>query len=189
MNCLEYICVNSFQVRKEDRFVDDDYEFSLRQKTVSNYGYGIAVTTLQLAHAYSILADGGLRLPITFLKLDTAPAGQQVIPKKVAREVDVMLQDVVTNGTGKLAQVPGYSVAGKTGTSYVATAQGYDKTRYNSDFVGFAPASNPQLVIALMIRDPQEKHFGAEVAAPVFSKVMAGALRILNISPDALKTT
>ena len=82
--------------------------------------------------------------------------------------------------------MPGYSVAGKTGTSYIAGAKGYDKKKYNSDFVGFAPASNPQLVIAVMLRDPQGKHFGAEVAAPVFSKVMAGSLRILNVPPDAL---
>ena len=155
------------------------------------YGYGIAVTTLQLARGYAILANNGVRMPISFLKLDTVPQGKQVVPEKVAKEVDVMLESVVNGkvsegATGTLARVPGYSVAGKTGTSYIAGAKGYDKKKYNSDFVGFAPASNPQLVIAVMLRDPQGKHFGAEVAAPVFSKVMAGSLRILNVPPDAL---
>lgn len=155
------------------------------------YGYGIAVTTLQLARAYAILADNGVRHPVSFLKLETTPAGKQVIPKKVAKEVDAMLESVVMGktsegATGALAGVPGYSVAGKTGTAYIAHAHGYDKKKYNSDFVGFAPVSNPQLVIAVMLRDPQGKHFGGEVAAPVFSKVMTGSLRILNIPPDKL---
>ncbi|MCX7120276.1 MAG: penicillin-binding protein 2 [Gammaproteobacteria bacterium] len=155
------------------------------------YGYGIAVSTLQLAKAYSILADNGVRRPVSFLKLDSAPAGKQVIPEKVAKEVDAMLETVVTGkpsegATGALARVPGYSVAGKTGTAYIAGANGYDKKKYNADFVGFAPASNPQLVIAVVVRDPQGEHFGAQVAAPVFSKVMGRALRILNIPPDNL---
>jgi len=93
-------------------------------------------------------------------------------------------------GTGRQAKVVGYSVAGKTGTAYIATSQGYDKKRYNSDFAGFAPVSNPQLAIAVMIHDPKDtkgRHFGGEVAAPVFSKVMGDALRILNVPPDNLK--
>lgn len=155
------------------------------------YGYGIAVTTLQLARAYAILADDGVRRPVTFLKLDNAPAGKQVIPAKVAKEVDAMLETVVTGktsegATGALARVPGYSVAGKTGTAYIAGANGYDKKKYNGDFVGFAPVSDPQLVIAVVVRDPQGEHFGAQVAAPVFSKVMGRALRILNVPPDQL---
>ena len=152
------------------------------------YGYGIAVTTLQLARAYAILADGGVRHPVTFLKLNSVPSSKQVMPEKVAKEVDAMLETVVTGkeGTGHLAMVPGYSVAGKTGTAYIAGVNGYDKKKYNGDFVGFAPVLNPQLVIAVVIRDPQGKHFGAQVAAPVFSKVMGRALRILNVPPDNL---
>lgn len=157
------------------------------------YGYGIAVTTLQLARAYSIFADGGVSHPVSFLKLQSAPPGKQVIPKSVAAEVLSMLESVVSGkeGTGHLAKVPGYSVAGKTGTSYIATAKGYDKKRYNGDFVGIAPATNPKLVIAVMIRDPKDSaglHFGGQTAAPVFAKVMADALRILNIAPDDLKS-
>ena len=155
------------------------------------YGYGIAVTALQLAHAYSILADNGVSHPVTFLKLSSIPAGIQVIPPKIANEVVTMLESVVygkdPGATGHLAQVPGYWISGKTGTAYIATAKGYDKKKYVGDFVGMAPATNPQLVIAVVIRDPHDAkgiHFGGDTAAPVFSKVMAGALRILNIPPD-----
>ncbi|HLD84619.1 MAG TPA: penicillin-binding protein 2 [Coxiellaceae bacterium] len=151
------------------------------------YGYGIAVTALQLAHAYAILADGGIRYPLTFLKLTTPPIGKQVMQKSVAHEVVDMLEAVVkTGGTGTRAAVAGYRVAGKTGTAYIAGPNGYDKQKYLASFVGFAPVSDPQLVVAVIIRDPQLQHFGGMVAAPVFSTVMAGALRILNIAPDAL---
>src|SRR3990167_1760002 len=150
------------------------------------YGYGIAVTPLQLARAYAILASDGVRRPISFLKVTGVPEGSQVIPKKVADEVVHMLETVITGkrGTGKQAKVPGYLVAGKTGTAYIANARGYDKKKYVSDFVGIAPVSDPQLVIAVVLRDPQGLHFGGDVAAPVFAKVMADALRALNIPPD-----
>ncbi len=151
------------------------------------YGYGIAVTTLQLAHAYAILADHGMRLPVSFLKLKQPPHGIQVLDAKVADEIVKMLETVVQRGgTGTRAQVPGYRVAGKTGTAYIAGPKGYNKHKYMSSFVGLAPASNPQLVVAVVVRDPQGQHFGGLVAAPVFSKVMGGALRVLNIPPDVL---
>jgi cell division protein FtsI (penicillin-binding protein 3) len=155
------------------------------------YGYGIAVTTLQLAHAYSILADNGIEHPATFLKLNTAPVSKQIVPKKVANEVVKMLESVVyghnPGATGHAAQVPGYWISGKTGTAYIAGPNGYDKKKYVGDFVGMAPATDPQLVIAVEIRDPNNAkhlHFGGETAAPVFAKVMAASLRILNIAPD-----
>lgn len=155
------------------------------------YGYGIAVTTLQLAHAYSILADNGISHPVTFLKLNSVPAGKQVVPKKVANDIVKMLESVVygknPGATGGLAKVPGYIVSGKTGTAYIAGPHGYDKKKYVGDFVGMAPATDPQLVIAVDIRDPnnsQNLHFGGSTAAPVFAKVMAASLRILDIPPD-----
>lgn len=150
------------------------------------YGYGIAVTTIQLARAYATLADNGVSHPVSFLKLDHAPPGEQVISKSVANEVVNMLQAVIIGkrGTGKQAAIPGYLVAGKTGTAYIANAHGYDKKKYMSDFVGIAPVSDPRLVIAVVLRDPQGKHFGGDVAAPVFAKVMSAALRILNIPAD-----
>lgn len=153
------------------------------------YGYGIAVTTLQLARAYAILANHGWRVPVTLLKLDTLPTTEKVLSKKIAHEVVEMLKTVISGkkGTGHLAQVPGYTVAGKTGTAYIAGPNGYDKKKYIADFVGLAPVSHPRLVIAVMIRDPKGKHFGGEVAAPVFAKTMSAALRILDVAPDDLQ--
>ena len=151
------------------------------------YGYGIAVTALQLTHGYQILANGGIKEPVTFIKRQTLPVGERVISKKVANQVIQMLETVVQKGgTGWRARVKGYRVAGKTGTAYIAGPGGYDKHKFIASFVGIAPVSHPQLVVAVIIRNPKGQHFGGIVAAPVFSKIMSGALRILNISPDAL---
>lgn len=152
------------------------------------YGYGIAVTALQLAHAYAILGNHGKSVPVSFLKLDNQPIAKQVISSGVADEVVRMLQTVVTGkrGTGKRAKVSAYSVAGKTGTAYIAGPKGYNKKKYIGDFVGVAPVSNPRLAIAVIIRDPKGKHFGGLVAAPVFSKVMSASMRILGVAPDDL---
>ena len=153
------------------------------------YGYGIAVTTLQLAHAYQVLANDGVALPVTFLKHQSSDKGQQVISEGVAHSVMSMLETVVTSGTGTRAQVSGYRVAGKTGTAYIAGPGGYDKKKFMSSFVGVAPVSNPQFVIAVVVRNPQGQHFGSLVAAPVFSKVMASALRLWSIPPDGLNAS
>ena len=148
------------------------------------YGYGVAVTALQLAAGYAVLANHGVKLPVSFLKQSKAPQGKQVITPKVADRVVEMLESVLKpGGTGTRARVKGYTVAGKTGTAYVADAGGYDNHNVVSSFVGMAPAANPQLVVAVVINQPQGKHFGALVAAPAFSRIMAGALRILNIAP------
>lgn len=149
------------------------------------YGYGIATTTLQLAHAYAILANQGVSVPITLLKRTQPVQGQRVIKATVAGAVVKMLEAVVERGgTGLQANIPHYRVAGKTGTAYIADHNGYNKHRYISSFVGLAPASDPRLVVAVVIKDPQGQHFGGLVAAPVFARVMAGALRILDIAPD-----
>ncbi len=154
------------------------------------YGYGVSITALQLAHAYAVFANDGKSVPVTFLKLTTPPKSTQIIPEKIDAEIVPMLEADITGKDSTIgvsrASVSGYRVAGKTGTSYVAGSGGYDKKKYNSTFVGFAPVSNPQLVIVVTIREPQGQHFGAVVSAPVFSKIMAGALRILDISPDNL---
>lgn len=148
------------------------------------YGYGISVTPLQLAAGFSVLANHGVKMPVTFVKQNQQGKGTQVIDAKVADEVVQMLKSVVAKGgTGTRAAVKGYVVAGKTGTTYLATNGGYDKHNFNSSFVGMAPVDDPQLVVAVAIHKPQGQHFGAIVAAPVFAKVMAGALRILNINP------
>lgn len=150
------------------------------------YGYGVAVTTLQLAQAYSILANEGELRPISFLKLDEPVAGERILPERIVSEIKSMLENVTReDGTGKRARVEGYRVAGKTGTAHKTSEGGYAEDRYRSLFAGFAPASNPVLVLVVMIDEPQgSQHYGGQVAAPVFSRVMKGALRILNIPPD-----
>ncbi|SBS30104.1 Peptidoglycan synthase FtsI precursor [Marinomonas spartinae] len=150
-----------------------------------SYGYGLSVSTLQLAQAYMTLANGGYRVPVTIFKQDAPPKGKQVIPRKVAKSVVKMLEGVVLHGSGKRAQVPGYQIAGKTGTVHVVGNDGYQYDEYNSIFAGIAPASDPRLVMVVMIHNPKGRnYYGGEVAAPVFSRVMRGALRTLNIPPD-----
>ncbi len=151
------------------------------------YGYGLAVTTLQLAQGYAILASGGIKRPVTFLKVDQAPPDERVLPESVAKTVLHMLETVIAKGgTGTRAAISGYRLAGKTGTANIAGPDGYDKDRVVSSFVGVAPVSNPEIVVAVVIRDPKEKHLGGVVAAPLFAKVMAESLRLLAISPDAI---
>lgn len=153
-----------------------------------SFGYGISITAIQLARAYAIIAANGIQKPISLLKIDKLPEGKPVLNPKIAGQMLEMLEAVVQGGTGSLAKVPGYRVAGKTGTANIAGKNGYDKQHYVSSFVGIAPVSNPRLVVAVVIKDPRgEQHLGGLVAAPVFSKVMTGALRLLNISPDDLK--
>ncbi|MBS0350999.1 MAG: penicillin-binding protein 2 [Proteobacteria bacterium] len=151
------------------------------------YGYGLAVTTLQLAHAYSIFANGGVLRPLSLLRVSNPPAGTQVISPVIANKMLGLLENDVADGkwhTGTRAQIPGYRVGGKTGTSYIAGPHGYDHHKYNSSFVGIAPLSNPRLVIAVYLRDPHGSHMGAMVSAPVFAQVMSESLRILNVFPD-----
>jgi cell division protein FtsI (penicillin-binding protein 3) len=150
-----------------------------------SFGYGISVTAVQLAQAYAAIASEGTLRPVSLLKVEKPPVGKQVMSAKIAQQMLGLLEAVVEGGTGTLAKVPGYRIAGKTGTAYIANNVGYDRKHYVSSFVGIAPVSNPQLVVAVVIRDPRgQAHLGAEVGAPIFSKVMAGSLRLLNVSPD-----
>lgn len=157
------------------------------QATLS-YGYGLSVTPLQLAQAYAVLAAGGVRRPVSFLRVDEAATGEQVITTKTADAVVDMLEEVVSlDGTGRKAAVPGYRVAGKTGTSWKFQAGGYSKDRYISVFAGLAPAADPRLVTIVILDEPSgEKYYGGDVAAPVFSAVNTGALRFLAVPPDSL---
>jgi len=158
-----------------------------RQATIS-YGYGVAVTALQLADAYDIIGDNGVSMPPSFVRLDAPPVGQQVIPAAVIVTLRRMLETVVSNeGTGKLAGVAGYHVAGKTGTAHIAQNGGYSNNDYYSVFAGIAPATDPRLVTVVVIRGPSRgQYYAATVAAPVFARVMTGALRLLDIPPDDL---
>jgi cell division protein FtsI (penicillin-binding protein 3) len=150
------------------------------------FGYGLGVSTLQLAHAYLIFADRGRILPVTLFKHDQAPEGVQVISPEVAREMRGMLALVTQpGGTAPAAAVPGYSTGGKTGTAWIARNGHYDKTLFRAQFVGLAPIHHPVLVMAVSIDQPSAgKHFGGQVAAPVFAAVVPQALRILGVQPD-----
>lgn len=150
-----------------------------------SYGYGVSVSTLQLAQAYMTLANGGYRVPVTIFKQDVPADGKQVIPHKIAQDVVKMMESVVQKGSGKAAKIPGYRVAGKTGTVHKVGTKGYEYDQYIALFAGVAPASNPRLAMVVMINDPKgREYYGGEVAAPVFSRVMEGALTTLNIYPD-----
>lgn len=157
--------------------------YPIEQATLS-FGYGISVTAIQLAQAYSILANGGQLIPPSLIKLDKLPAAKQIIDNEIAKQMLLMLEAVVKNGTGALAKISGYRVAGKTGTANIVGKNGYEKDHFVSSFVGIAPVTNPRLVIVVVIKDPKGKHQGGQVAAPVFAKVMAGSLRLLNVLPD-----
>ncbi len=158
----------------------------IEQATMS-YGHGISVSLLQLARAYSVFATDGKLKPVTLVKRDQPVEGKAVISPRTAMAVRKMLEMVTQpGGTATRAQVAGFRVAGKTGTAHKLSGAAYASDRYISSFVGFAPASNPRLVIAVMLDEPGGRsYYGGEVAAPVFSTVMAGALRLLGIEPDA----
>ena len=158
----------------------------IEQATMS-YGHGISVSLLQLARAYSVFATGGELKPLTLVRREQPVQGKQVVSERNALAVRKMLEMVTQpGGTATRAQVAGFRVAGKTGTAHKLEGGAYSPDSYISSFVGFAPASHPRVVIAVMIDEPSGKHYyGGEVAAPVFSNVMAGALRLLGVSPDA----
>ena len=160
-----------------------------RQATIS-YGYGIDITALQLAEAYDTLAYDGQHMPPSFLRLDTPPTPQAIVPPGVASQLRGMLETVVSQeGTGKRADVIGYHVAGKTGTAHIAMNGGYSADKYISVFAGMVPASDPRLVAVVVINQPSHgEYMGGLVSAPVFAEVMRGALRLLNIAPDDLSS-
>jgi len=159
-----------------------------------SFGYGLSSTALQLAQAYSVLADGGIRKPVSLLKLSEqdikALSHEQVLSPKIVMEVKKMLTTVVDKKRGGSvlgANVPFYSVAGKSGTAHVVGKQGYEENLHNSLFVGMVPASKPKIVIVVVVNEPKGKeHYGGQVAAPVFSRVASGAMRVLKIAPDIM---
>jgi cell division protein FtsI (penicillin-binding protein 3) len=158
----------------------------IEQATMS-YGHGISVSLVQLARAYSIFARDGDLVPISLIKVDTPPPAQNVISAETARAVRAMLESAVhPGGTAPRAQIVGYRVGGKTGTAHKQENGAYAANKYVSSFVGFAPVSRPRLVIAVMIDETSDgQYYGGAVAAPVFARVMEGALRALDVPPDA----
>lgn len=158
------------------------------QRATLSYGYGVTATPLQLARAYAALAQGGVIRPASIRALEAPPEGRRILDAELARRLRRMLEGVVApGGTGTQAAIPGYRVAGKTGTVHKSGPGGYAEEDYIASFVGFVPASDPRLVMAVTIDEPRsEEYYGGQVAAPVFSRVMSEALRILNIPPDGL---
>jgi cell division protein FtsI (penicillin-binding protein 3) len=156
-------------------------------QAVVAYGYGLSMTPLQLAQAYAVLGADGLYRPVSLVRLDKPPIARRVLAPESARAVVGMLEQVIgPDGTGQKAAVVGYRVAGKTGTARKLAAGGYSQDRHTAVFAGLAPASNPRLAITVVVDDPRGGvYFGGQVAAPVFSSVAAGSLRILAIPPDA----
>jgi cell division protein FtsI (penicillin-binding protein 3) len=156
-------------------------------QAVLAFGYGLSVTPLQLASAYAVLAADGVKRPVSVLRNEQGAEGERVMSAATARAVRRMMEAVVSKeGTAPRAAVPGYRVAGKTGTVKKSIAGGYAKHKYLAVFAGMAPASDPRLVLVVMINEPRAgKYYGGQVAAPVFSRIMTGALRLLNVPPDA----
>jgi cell division protein FtsI (penicillin-binding protein 3) len=157
----------------------------IEQATMS-YGHGISVSLVQLARAYTIFARDGELVPLTLQKREGPVEMTPVIKPQTARSLRAMLELAVQpGGTAPKAQIAGYRVGGKTGTAHKLEG-GIYTSKYISSFVGFAPASNPRLIVAVMIDEPSAgQHYGGAVAAPVFREVMAGTLRLLAIAPDA----
>ncbi len=154
-----------------------------------SHGYGWSVTPLQLAHAYATIGAGGLKRPVSFERVAGPVPGERVMDAKVARTlVQLMEQVVAPGGTATLASVVGYRVAGKTGTAWKSIAGGYSTDRYMAVFAGLVPATHPRLATVVVIDEPGgDLHQGGQVAAPVFSNVMSGALRLLDVAPDDLQ--
>ncbi|MDZ7853378.1 MAG: penicillin-binding transpeptidase domain-containing protein [Halomonas sp.] len=161
--------------------------WSSSQWAALSYGYGLSVSAVQLASAFTAIANDGERLPPSLLKLGEVPAGDPVIRADVARRILGMMDQVVEPGTGaRRAMVPGYRIAGKTGTVRKTDASGYQEKAYRSLFVGIAPVSEPRIVTVVMIDHPRgDDYYGGAVAAPVFSRVAGNALRLLDVPPDA----
>ena len=153
------------------------------------FGYGLSVSSLQLARAYAVLANDGVRREVSLVALESESPSSRVIGVEASRQVRYMLQAASSRrGTGKRAMIDGYSVGGKTGTLHkVKTGGGYDENRYMSAFAGLSPIENPRLVTVVVIDEPSDgSYFGGLVAAPVFSEVTGSALRLLQVTPDQI---
>jgi cell division protein FtsI (penicillin-binding protein 3) len=149
------------------------------------YGYGLTVTPLQLAHTYLTLATGGVRLPMSILRIDSPPQGERVFDASIVRRVVHMMEGVATgDGTAPKAQVAGYRIAGKTGTARKVGAAGYDEDRHVAFFAGLAPVDDPRIVVVVVVNEPQgQSTGGGEAAAPIFARVVTRALRLLSVEP------
>ena len=153
------------------------------------YGYGVSTSALQLAHAYATVANDGVEVPLSLLKVDEPPEGKRVMSEKTARAVQKMLEAVVGDGgTGRRANTESYTVAGKTGTSHkVRKGGGYAEKNYRGIFAGYAPAHDPRIAMVVVVDDPKgSEYYGGLVAAPPFSKIADWSLKMLGVLPDKI---
>jgi cell division protein FtsI (penicillin-binding protein 3) len=153
-------------------------------------GQGIAVTPMQMASAYAAIANGGRWMRPHLVErvgdgFSRPAAVRRIVTPWIAHELTSMLQNVVLDGTGTLAQIPGYHVAGKTGTAAKPDSKGYSTSKYVASFVGFAPATRPRVVVLVAVDEPHGEIFGGVVAAPAFKAIMQQALQYLSAPPDA----
>ena len=168
-------------------YVNDFNSWARIDHATISFGYGLSSTIMQLARAYTVFANEGQLKPVSLQYIEGEPAGVKVYEKQTVKRVMAMMEKAVTvDGTAPLARIPGYRVAGKTGTvKKMAEQGGYAKKKYLSLFAGVVPASDPKLISVVVIDEPSgDDYYGGVVAAPVFSKVMAGALRLLDVTPD-----
>ena len=152
-----------------------------------SYGYGLNATVLQLADAYAMLANKGVKMPLSLYKLEEQPKGEQIVDAKIADQVMLMMEAVtLPGGTARQANIPGYRVAGKTGTAHKLRAdrKGYSQTEYRALFAGVAPVSDPRLAMVVVVENPTGQYYGGLVAAPVFARVMQESLRLMNVPLD-----
>jgi len=158
----------------------------LIEKATMAYGYGLSVSLLQMARAYTVFARDGDMVSLSLVKRESEPTSVKVYPPKIAVSVRAMLEAAAGPDGAKLAQVQGYRVAGKSGTARKIIDGKYSMSRYRSSFVGFAPVSDPRIVVAVSIDEPDKgAYYGGRVAAPVFSRIVGGSLRVMGVKPDA----
>ncbi|MDO4642549.1 MAG: penicillin-binding protein 2 [Cardiobacteriaceae bacterium] len=155
----------------------------------TTYGYGVSVSALQLAHAYATIANDGVKMPLSLLKVESQPEGERVMSDKTAHAVRKMLEAVVGDGgTGRRANMESYTVAGKTGTSHkVKSGGGYAEKNYRGIFAGYAPAADPRIAMVVVVDDPKgDEYYGGLVAAPPFAKIAEWSLKMLGVLPDKI---
>jgi cell division protein FtsI (penicillin-binding protein 3) len=151
------------------------------------YGYGLNATVLQMVDAYAMLANKGVKMPLSLYKLDAPPRGEQMIDPKIADQVLLMMETAtLPGGTATRATIPGYRVGGKTGTAHKLRAdrKGYSTNEYRALFAGVAPVSDPRLAMVVVVENPQGTYYGGTVSAPVFARVMQESLRLMNVPLD-----
>jgi cell division protein FtsI (penicillin-binding protein 3) len=162
-------------------------KWNISEVATMAYGYGINATVLQMAQSYAMLANHGVKMPLSLYKLEEQPKGEQMISAKTADEVLLMMEKVtMPGGTARQANIPGYRVGGKTGTAHKLRAdrKGYSTTEYRALFAGVAPVSDPRLAIIVVVENPRGQYYGGLVAAPVFAKIMQESLRLLDVPLD-----